>query len=57
MVDFSHVLWHRPIIQALRRLRQDCHEFKDNLGFDPVSRKKEKKRQKRKDYKIIRHVM
>lgn len=53
MGDFSHVLWHRPIIQALRRLRQDCHEFKDNLGFDPVSRKKEKKDRRGKIIRLL----
>jgi hypothetical protein len=38
----SWVWWFIPVIPALGRQRQEKHEFKDNLGYEILSQKKQK---------------
>jgi hypothetical protein len=32
--------WHRPVIPALRRLRQEGYEFEDSLGYICLQKEK-----------------
>jgi hypothetical protein len=45
------VQWYTPIIPALKRLKQENHEFKDNIGYivRHCLKKKKGKKEKKKE--------
>jgi hypothetical protein len=49
-VDKRQMWWHTPVITALRRLRQEDHEFEVSLGYVVkccVNKKKRKEGERR----------
>jgi hypothetical protein len=44
----SQAWWHTPVIPALRRLREEEHEFEVRLGYIIRPNLKKKKKEKRK---------